>query len=268
MVFRHTPFLPDVFRPVSESSRHRVLEGALLVLDIDGVLIDANRSFHEAVARALRELAPATVWSDDHFQAFKRMGGFNNDFRLAAAALALSETDCTTGDWMPERPVLEALESRIQALEPLAQRHVQAHYAATKALERPWVDLQALQSVPAQLAILTGRPPEELDLAFEVLGFELPAVCDSAPHFRKPASGGMLLLQEQYGARTVVFVGDTPDDALCLRRSRCERPDVRWIFAGVGPDRDEFLDSRDLSAEDLPGLLPVLKDAHFWSDDA
>lgn len=256
-----------MFRPASDRPLHGVLDGALLVLDIDGVLIDANRSFHEAVARALRELAPGAVWTDDHFQAFKRLGGFNNDFRLAAAALALSEAGCTEGEWKPQRAPLEALEARIQALEPLVQRHVQAHYAETKALERPTVDLQALQEVPAQLAILTGRPPEELDLAFEVLGFELPAVCDSAPLFRKPEPGGMFMLQERFGARTVVFVGDTPDDALCLRRSRHACPGLRWVFAGLGPDRHGFLEAGDLEAEDLPGLLPVLKDPRFWSDD-
>ncbi len=237
------------------------------MLDIDGVLIDANGSFHEAVARTLADLAPGLVWSDEHFQAFKRLGGFNNDFRLAAAALALSEAHIGQGDWMPDASMLEPLEARIQALEPQVQVSVQAHYAVTKALEQRTLDLETLRDVPATLAILTGRPPEELDLAFGVLGFELPAVCDSAPEYRKPEPKGLLELAERYGAHSIVFVGDTRDDAVCLQRAREACPSRRWTFAGVGPDRAGFLTAGDLEAESLPALLPVLKGVAIWADE-
>ena len=36
-------------------------------------------------------LAPELVWDDARYTAFKRAGSFNNDFRLAAGALALAE---------------------------------------------------------------------------------------------------------------------------------------------------------------------------------
>ena len=107
----------------------------LLVLDIDGVLIDAGRSFMEAVARALADLRPSLPWSDDTYRAFKRLGGFNNDFRLAAGALALADIHgernlapilaAADGRGFPE------LEARMAALEPEAQIAVQRHYADT-----------------------------------------------------------------------------------------------------------------------------------------
>lgn len=239
-------------------------KGRLLALDIDGVLIHPGRSFHEAVTRALAERAPDLPWSDAHFESFKRIGGFNNDFRLAAAALVLWQAGRL--DEVLERPEggWPALEAAFQALEPLVQVDVQRHYAQTKAMERPAVTLAQLQALPCHLAILTGRPPEELVLAFEVMGYELPAICDAAPHLRKPEPAGLLALARTFGCDEVVFVGDTPDDAACLRRARALAPDVRWVFAGVGPHREGFLAPEDLAAEGLEALLPLLREGGVW----
>lgn len=232
----------------------------LLVLDIDGVLIDADRSFMEAVARALAELRPALPWSDGTFRAFKRLGGFNNDFRLTAGALALNET---FGN-VDLQPLIEAstgfpqLEARIQALEPAAQAVVQKHYADTIRLERSLISLAELRATGRDLAILTGRPPEELELAWPVLGFTLPAICDAAPHLRKPEPAGLLQLADAFRAEQILFVGDTVDDARCLRAAAALRPELAWRFAAVGPDRARFAATGDVQSASLRDLLPML----------
>lgn len=259
--------LPEQGRgPESGTRQGALLPGALLVLDIDGVLIDPNGSFQRAVAEAFSLRHPGHVWSDDHFEAFKRIGGFNNDFRLAAGAMVLAESEQMDRLWTTGPEGFPDLDARMAELEPEAQRLVQAAYASTKSFERPLVTLAELLAVPAQLTILTGRPPEELVLAWDVLGFELPAVCDSAPVFRKPEPAGLLLLADHFQARRVVFVGDTRDDALCLRRAQDQDPSRRYQFAGVGPARHLFLTDGDLEAESLPALLPVLKMAQTWAD--
>jgi histidinol-phosphate aminotransferase len=234
----------------------------LLVLDIDGVLIDADRSFMEAVARSLTELRPALPWSDESYRAFKRLGGFNNDFRLAAGALALAEAygdvalqpliEGTEGRGFPE------LEARMQALEPAAQILVQKHYVDTIQLEKPLITLDELRSTGRDLAILTGRPPEELVLAWRVLGFDLPAVSDAAPHLRKPEPAGLLQLADAFRAEEILFVGDTIDDARCLRVAATLRPELQWRFAALGPDRARFALPGDLSFSSLRDLLPNL----------
>ncbi|HJV48295.1 MAG TPA: aminotransferase class I/II-fold pyridoxal phosphate-dependent enzyme [Geothrix sp.] len=234
----------------------------LLVLDIDGVLIDADRSFMEAVARALAELRPALPWSDGTFRAFKRLGGFNNDFRLTAGALALAEA---RGD-VDLQPILEGalgrglpeLETRIQALEPSAQRVVQKHYADTIRLEKPLASLEELRGTGWDLAVLTGRPPEELGLAWRVLGFQLPAVCDAAPHLRKPEPAGLLQLADAFRAQTILFAGDTVDDAGCLRAAASQRPELDWRFLGLGPDRGRFSAVEDFQSASLRDFLPML----------
>jgi len=232
----------------------------LLVLDVDGVLIEADRSFMEAVRLALAGLAPGQAWSDDHFLAFKRAGGFNNDFRLAAAAWLLAERGEMDRLWRAEGVGFPDLEAEIEGRERAAQAVVQHHYAETSKLEKPLVELAALRSIGCDLAILTGRPPEELVMAFAVLGWSLPAVADAAPHLRKPNPAGLLQLADAFRASTVTFVGDTRDDAAALREARALRPDLSWRFAGVGPDRTRFLEPGDLDAPTLTDLIPQLKE--------
>lgn len=235
----------------------------LLALDIDGVLIDADRSFMAAVSRALAELRPALPWSDATFRAFKRLGGFNNDFRLTAGALALAEAH---GD-RDLVPVTEAaadrgfpeLEARMAALEPAAQAVVQRHYADTIRLEKPLATLLELEATGWDLAVLTGRPPEELELAWQVLGFRLPAVCDAAPHLRKPEPAGLLQLADAFRAEEVLFAGDTVDDARCLRAAAALRPELTWRFAALGEDRTRFASPGDVQFASLRDLLPILK---------
>lgn len=231
------------------------LRRPLLVLDVDGVMVEPDRSFMEAVMRALAELAPGLPWSDDHFRMFKRVGGFNNDFRLTAGGLALHECGQMDRLWSSEGVGFPDLETRIQQLEPLCQRVVQTHYAATRHMETPLVTRSELEAIGMDLAIYTGRPPEELVMAFEVLGFELPAVCDSAPELRKPRPDGLFILADRFGARTVVFAGDTRDDAAALRSAREQRPDIAWTFAAIGPERETFARPGDLQAATLRGLL-------------
>jgi HAD superfamily hydrolase (TIGR01549 family) len=151
------------------------------------------------------------------------------------------------------------LEARIQALEPMAQAVVQKHYADTIRLERPLVTLAELRSTGRDLAILTGRPPEELLLAWQVLGFELPAVCDAAPHLRKPEPAGLLQLADAFRAEEILFAGDTIDDARCLQAAASLRPELVWQFAALGPDRARFASPGDLQSATLRDLLPILR---------
>jgi len=238
-------------------------EGRLLVLDVDGVLIDPCGSFEKCAAMALAEIAPGLPWSDELYWTFKRVPGFNNDFRLTAAAVALHEFgQINNGLHEHLKGGFEHLgqreQKRVAELEPLCKERVQFHYQGVKHLERPLITLQELEDIAGwDAAILTGRPPEELALAFEVLGFELPAACDTCPEFRKPEPGGLLHLAETFGAHEVVFVGDTMDDATCLRRARDAAQSrglaLELVFVAVGKLRHEIVQPGDLA-------YPTLRD--------
>lgn len=256
------PFFEPITAPPLRTSDGSVRP--LLVLDIDGVMIDAESSFSAAVALALNELCPGLPWGLEHFRAFKRIGGFNNDYALTAAALALVESGGLR-DLLPELQAAEgqgglpSLDARIRELEPRAEGVVHRHYVErTVALERPLITLPELLESGRNLAILTGRPPRELVHAWKVLGFRLPAICDSAPELRKPRPDGLLHCAKRFGAREICFAGDSRDDATCLRGARELRPDLSWTFAAIGPDRERIAAPGDLRASSLRELLKTM----------
>jgi len=229
----------------------------LLVLDVDGVLIDAEASFREAVARALADLRPAFPWSDALFRKMKRLGGMNNDFRLAAGLLAISDAgslEALEGGGLVWSP---ALEEGLALHYRAASERVAFHYETTKRGETPLVTRAEIEAVGAPFVILTGRAPHELADAFVTLGLTCEAVCDSAPHLAKPSPAGLLQLADTFRASDVLFVGDTVDDRTTVVRARPLRPETRFTFAGVGPDRASFVraDTGDLEAPTLRELL-------------
>ena len=231
--------------------------GRLVVLDVDGVLIDPGRAFLEAVAGALEELAPDLAWSDQDYLDLKRAGGFNNDFRLAAAALAMGGRG---GAPDPSGTGGADLEARIRAWEPACQDAVRRQYRRTRRMERPLVRREDLEAFPGDLAVFTGRPPEELEFAFETLGFRLPAVGDRAPHLRKPRPEGLIQLADTFRAEHIVFAGDSLDDAEALDGARALRPDLRWTFGAVGPDRARIARDGALQAAGVLDLLALVRE--------
>ena len=239
-------------REAAAPSPHR----RLLALDMDGVLVDGDRGFMDAVALALQELAPGLDWQDAHYLAFKQWPGFNNDFRLCAGALALAEQGGLGLLWSG---LPDDLEERLQALEPLCAECVQRHYQALPNRDQPLVTRAELEALGWDKAILTGRNPGEAAMGFEVLGFELPGVTDAAPHLRKPSPCGLLQLADAYRAQEIVFAGDTRDDAQTLRLARELRPDLIWRFAAVGAQREFIAREGDLRVPSLRSLLTILQ---------
>ena len=138
----------------------------LLVLDMDGVMVDGDRGFMAAVAMALKELVPDLACQDAHYLAFKQLPGFNNDFRLCAAAVALSRRGELNLVWSG----LPDLESEIRELEPACTEAVERCYRALPILDEPLVTAEELAALPWDQAVLTGRNPRELELGFQVLG--------------------------------------------------------------------------------------------------
>jgi len=214
-----------------------------------------------AVAKALGELAPGLPWMDAHYLAFKQVAGFNNDYRVCAAALALAERGELDTLWTAQGTGFPHLEQRIQELEPRCAEVVTRCYKSVPPPDTPLVTQAELEALGWDLAVLTGRNYEELESGFDVLGFRLPAVADNGAHLRKPEPGGLLQLADAFQAQEIVFVGDTRDDAMALRLAREARPDLVWSFAAVGPLRDAIAREGDLRAPSLRALLSVLKGA-------
>ncbi|MFB6354162.1 MAG: TIGR01548 family HAD-type hydrolase [Halobacteriales archaeon] len=119
------------------------------------------------------------------------------------------------------------------------------------------------------LAVLTGRPAAEADLALDRVGLDLPeerVLTMDDPHPGKPAPDGLVTLAERLDAGAVAFVGDTLDDVRTAVAAAEADPDRTYHGVGVltgGLSGDDALAAFEAvgaaavvdSVNDLPDLL-------------
>jgi len=192
-----------------------------LILDIDGVLVDPSSSYY-AVGRQLMA-REGGVLSEEDIAAFKWAGGFNDDWELARAALALHRYRRRTGEARP----LSALLTPNAGLPGVLQRvgeddpgdlsaecerlYAQIAHEEILLLHNPTL----LQQVAARLPVYacTGRTQQQTLAAFAAFGLAPHAFvsCETA---RKPSPKALLPLLE--GCQSALFVGDTWDDCLTV----------------------------------------------------
>lgn len=173
----------------------------VLVFDMDGVLVEVNESYREAIRETVRHFTGATV-SHDTIQNFKNAGGWNNDWLLSQRLIQ------DLGKSVAYAEVVEYFNRVFlgENGDGLIQR------------ERwlPSPGLLGELGKSAALAIFTGRAKYELDItlarnAAEVY-FEFVVTDDSVPN-PKPAPDGLHLIQNRYPGETIWYLGDTVDDA-------------------------------------------------------
>lgn len=219
----------------------RAARPALLVLDVDGVLLDPRPSFYAAAretaswaaARALGRDAGAST-TDRDIEAFKAVGGWNDDFDLAAGlagALVLRELRRMPVEGTAHRSA-GGLGTLLEMMEALVPREVQgrldvaavrercaARYAGrSRCLEMYGIEPAAHPEVPDEglwpleptlsdgqllrasgfdLALFTGRNAAEAAVAVERLELFVPTsrrMVDDGVMLRKPAPDGLLRL--------------------------------------------------------------------------
>lgn len=173
----------------------------VLVFDMDGVLVEVNESYREAIRETVRHFTGAVV-SHDTIQNFKNAGGWNNDWLLSHRLIQ------DLGKSVAYAEVVEYFNQVFlgENGDGLIRRE--------RWLPRPGL-LDEL-SKSAALAIFTGRAKYELDITLErnaaEVCFEFVVTDDSVPN-PKPAPDGLHLIQNQYPDRTIWYLGDTVDDA-------------------------------------------------------
>ena len=173
----------------------------VLVFDMDGVLVEVNDSYREAIRATVQHFSGDMV-SHDEIQDFKNQGGWNNDWLLSQRLIAdrgkqVAYVDVVNyfnqvflgenGDglirhekWLPQPGLLEDLGAR------------------------------------TALAIFTGRAQYEADITLGRYAASIefaPIVTDDSVPNPKPAPDGLLLIQNQFPERHIWYLGDTVDDA-------------------------------------------------------
>ncbi len=267
----------------------------MLVLDIDGVLLDTAPSFTAAVLETGRRCAVAPgladTWTGADVERLRLAGGFNNDWDSAAALALLGPASGPGVQWAETCREIKQRGGGPRAVESMTGAGAwgsvrtavlpvfQRIYAGPRSMEiygippeeleglyereRPLANPEEIFRTGLPVGFFTGRTREEAVLAMERLGLEVDGgrlVCDTEPRFRKPLPDGLLAIASEARSERPLFVGDTVDDMGSAISARASGLDV--AFAGIaelGSERERRLREGGAVAV-RPSLSHILRD--------
>ena len=198
-------------------------QSQVLVFDMDGVLVDVTDSYRETVVLTVKHFTGKTI-TRELIQDYKNQGGWNNDWALCQKICADFGVRVSYGDvveyfnylfldqgmihrerWLPRDGLIERLAGRFE------------------------------------LAIYTGRTTLEADITLnrEKLRDRFFLVTANDVAREKPAPDGLLKIAAERPGKSLLYVGDTVDDARCARAANV--PFI-GITAPSNPRHEELLD--------------------------
>lgn len=196
-----------------------------VVFDVDGVLIDASKSYRVAVQKTFNTFSGKEVSMEEISQT-KKLGGLNNDWDLTEFLLKKYGVD------IEYNKIVDTFNT---------------YYRALADIEEPLVSHDFFQNLAKDynLAIFTGRVKEEAFFTLEKHGFTdyfYPIITMEEVGFerQKPDCLGLEIIKEKIITDKIYYLGDTVDDMVCA---------ISANVAGIG-----VLPSQDKS-EELINLL-------------
>jgi HAD superfamily phosphatase len=178
---------------------------ALIVFDMDGVLVDVSESYRETIVRTVEHFAGVTV-TRAQIQDYKNQGGFNDDWKLSHHMIA-------------QHGVAVGFQTVVDYFQGLF------HGNGTDGLilRERWMARDGLFDRLAarfDLALFTGRLRWEAEVTLHRFAPELrfdPIIGMEDVTALKPAPEGLLKIAATAGGRKIWYVGDTVDDARSAR---------------------------------------------------
>ena len=195
----------------------------ILVFDMDGVLVEVTDSYRETIIRTVEHFTEKTV-TREQIQDYKNQGGWNNDW-------ALSQKICADlGVKIPYRTIVEYFNWLFLDQGLIHRERWLPHDGLLDRLSQKF-----------ELAIFTGRSLIEAEVTLNREGlrerFLLITANDVA--CEKPAPDGLLKIAGLRPNKSLLYVGDTVDDARCARAANV--PFI-GIAAPASPRRAELLE--------------------------
>jgi len=210
-----------------------------LIFDIDGVLLNVEKSFPEVIRQCVLQgwekfcggITDSEGYTSEHEWVLKRHGSFNDDYDIAWTLLSIAayrnekylsaafpssvalEWEIKTCDESPVEWVVNKY-GNIVPREAVRGMCSELYCSRLHLLETPMLrcDWKAL---PLPVGIYTGRNITEWELAKERLqwpDFPLENVIHSDSGILKPSPEGLKVLCEKLGAEHPIFFGDTASD--------------------------------------------------------
>jgi HAD superfamily hydrolase (TIGR01548 family) len=177
----------------------------VLILDMDGVLVDVTESYRETIVRTVEHFTGQRI-TNDFIQDFKNRGGFNDDFILS------HQISRDLGSEAPYEAVVERFQSIFLGKNNdgliLRERWVPANGLFDRLAGR-W-----------RFAIFTGRTRAEARLTLNRFAPQVvfdPLIGNQEVENQKPAPDGLLRIRAAWPQGPAVYVGDSVDDARSAR---------------------------------------------------
>lgn len=220
-----------------------------IIFDMDGVLIDASKSYRVAVQKTFNHFSGSEVTSEE-LSAAKKLGGLNNDWDLTEFLLK------KYGYEVDKDKLVEVFQS---------------YYTKLAEIEEPLVDCDFFENLSQNynLSIFTGRLRQEAFFTLDKHNFTkyfypIITMDEVGLDHQKPDCLGLDIIKEKIITDKIYYLGDTVDDMVCAISA-----DVEGI--GVLPPQDKSEDLKTLlksknamvvleKTEDLGSFLKKIKD--------
>jgi HAD superfamily hydrolase (TIGR01548 family) len=213
---------------------------AVIIFDVDGVLVDTRGSFQRTTLETVKFFVGKRVTRRE-LHRWKNRPGFNDDWKLSTA-------------WV------KALGRDI-AYEEVKRKFVEIYWGVNgkgNVAQEKWLlpaaNLRRLSKL-AELDIFTGRIRLELDYTLDrwrSRGYFRRIVSVENVKRPKPAPDGLLQILDGRDPGKALYVGDNVDDALAAQAARIP-------FVGILPRRSEERRQRGTRLHKL-GALAILSD--------
>ncbi len=168
-------------------------------------------------------------------------------------------------EWSPE--LMPEVEGKVE--RPLIRRIFQELYAGSKYCQRLYgfdpefnpgrgavdderhvLDPSLLKTEVFSYAVFSGRTPEEVELALELLGIDgvIPEefiLADDGNSPKKPDPWGLFQLVGKMGTERGIYVGDTTDDLMAVRNysEKSGYPPVMFCYCMTGTLAESLIDT-------------------------
>jgi phosphoglycolate phosphatase-like HAD superfamily hydrolase len=226
-----------------------------LIFDVDGVLLDVEKSFPEVIKRTILTgwesicggISDSEGYTAEHERVLKLHGAFNDDYDIAWALLSMAAASGSR-KLSEAFPAPELLAREIEGLSGDIRRQISERYSVsvprlklralslslytgglyreeTPLVKRHWRD------IPLPAAVYTGRDKLEWSLAKESLGwqdFPDELVIEAESGIAKPSPRGLEILAGKLGSKRPAYFGDTASDL------QAQEAFGRGYFVGVG----------------------------------
>lgn len=255
-----------------------------LIFDVDGVLLNVERSFPEVIRLAV-EMAWGSIcggktdspgYTPGHEKIFKRHGSFNDDYDIAWTMLTLAASngskDLSDALPSPDRlseelatfsgNVISWISSRYGTpvlRDPVRKLCAGLYFGTDEepglySLEVPMLSLH-WEDLPLPVGVYTGRNLPEWQLAKKALGwqdFPDDKIIHSDTGIHKPSPEGLELLSKRLGCTDPVFFGDTGSDM------KAQAAFGKGRFVAIGKlfsEADYIYDHTERAVKDIISLI-------------